>query len=124
MPRRSLRPCVVCGRALVRDDPRCAACRSARSKARHLHTPSAAARGYGHKWRAAREGFLRKHPFCAACLAAGREVRASELDHIRPHGGDRAAFWDRANWQPLCKRCHARKTLGETLEARATRSRT
>jgi 5-methylcytosine-specific restriction protein A len=23
-----------------------------------------------------------------------------------PHKGDRALFWDRDNWQPLCTSCH------------------
>ncbi|WP_320109629.1 HNH endonuclease [Rhodopseudomonas sp. P2A-2r] len=32
---------------------------------------------------------------------------ASVVDHIIPHRGDRARFWDRTNWQPLCTHCHA-----------------
>jgi 5-methylcytosine-specific restriction protein A len=71
---------------------------------------SAAERGYGHKWRSAREGFLRKHPLCAACMKDGKAVPATVVDHIRPHKGDKALFWDRANWQSLCKRCHDAKT--------------
>ncbi|MDO5658302.1 MAG: HNH endonuclease signature motif containing protein [Paracoccus sp. (in: a-proteobacteria)] len=27
-------------------------------------------------------------------------------DHIQPHRGDEARFWDRGNLQCLCKRCH------------------
>ena len=30
------------------------------------------------------------------------------LDHIIPHRGDRKLFWDRDNWQALCKSCHAK----------------
>jgi 5-methylcytosine-specific restriction endonuclease McrA len=40
------------------------------------------------------------------CEAAGLTVAATVVDHITPHKGDAALFWDPANWQPLCKRCH------------------
>jgi 5-methylcytosine-specific restriction protein A len=32
------------------------------------------------------------------------------VDHIKPHKGDRGLFWELANHQALCKRCHDRKT--------------
>jgi len=32
------------------------------------------------------------------------------VDHIQPHRGDQLLFWDRTNWQTLCKRCHDQKT--------------
>ena len=32
------------------------------------------------------------------------------IDHIIPHRGDPILFWDRSNWQPLCKDCHDHKT--------------
>ena len=35
------------------------------------------------------------------------------VDHITPHKGDKALFWQRANWQPLCKQCHDIKTAIE-----------
>jgi 5-methylcytosine-specific restriction protein A len=35
------------------------------------------------------------------------------VDHIVPHKGEKVAFWNRANWQPLCKRCHDIKTATE-----------
>jgi len=115
------RPCTICRRALVRGPGHCAACRQARGPVPTRRQPSASARGYGRKWQAARAGFLRKHPFCAGCLRRGLTIRATELDHIQPHRGDQALFWRRANWQPLCKRCHARKTLAETRAAQPNR---
>ena len=71
---------------------------------------SAAERGYDAKWRRARKRFLRSHPLCANCLSQGIVTPATVVDHIVPHRGDRALFWDENNWQPLCKRCHDRKT--------------
>jgi 5-methylcytosine-specific restriction endonuclease McrA len=31
---------------------------------------------------------------------------ADVVDHIVPHKMDKALFWDRSNWQPLCKWHH------------------
>ena len=85
-----------------------------REKHRHdKPRPSAARRGYGRKWRAARKAYLRDHPLCVACKARGRPVRASEVDHVKPHRGDPELFWDSDNWQALCKGCHSGKTNRE-----------
>lgn len=32
----------------------------------------------------------------------GRVEPATLVDHIKPHRGDQAKFWDRANWQSCC----------------------
>ena len=74
---------------------------------------SAASRGYNSRWRKARKIFLEAHPLCERCKAEGRYVKATVVDHIIPHKGDRDLFWDRDNWQALCKKCHARKTMTE-----------
>lgn len=81
-----------------------------------MHTPTrekTAARGYGSKWQTARAAFLKKHPLCCRCAETGHVVAATVVDHIEPHRGDKALFWDRSNWQPLCKTCHDRKTATE-----------
>ena len=31
------------------------------------------------------------------------------VDHRIAHKGDRRLFWDRANWQPMNRRCNSRK---------------
>jgi len=49
-------------------------------------------------------------PLCVMCAAEGRYTKATVVDHIKPHRGDRKLFWDRANWQPLCKAHHDKKT--------------
>ena len=68
------------------------------------------ARGYDARWRKARLAFLNRHPLCAQCLAEGKYTAATVVDHITPHRGDQRLFWDEANWQPLCRECHDRKT--------------
>jgi HNH endonuclease. len=54
---------------------------------------------------------LREQPFCAGpgCTRALTQQDA-EVDHIRPHQGDRRLFLDRRNVQGLCKACHTAKT--------------
>lgn len=73
---------------------------------------SACRRGYDRRWESLRRAFLQSHPVCVHCLADGRVVPAREVDHIVPHRGDETKFWDRDNWQALCKRCHSKKTAG------------
>ncbi len=70
-------------------------------------------RGYSSAWQRARYHFLMAHPLCAQCGRDGRLTAATVVDHIEPHKGDKQLFWQRANWQPLCKPCHDRKTASE-----------
>ena len=35
------------------------------------------------------------------------------LDHIVPHRGVAALYWDQSNWQGLCVTCHGSKTARE-----------
>lgn len=108
------RPCASprCS-ALVQGATYCPDHAKARAIVREAQRENAAARGYGHKWREAREGYLRAHPLCASCSTDAVPVMATVVDHIIPHKGDRALFWQRSNWQGLCKPCHDRKTARE-----------
>ena len=67
---------------------------------------SAHSRGYTYKWQKAREKFLFEHPLCVYCDRLGIVKVAEVVDHIIPHKGDMELFWDKKNWQPLCKYCH------------------
>ena len=67
----------------------------------------------GSKWRKARERFLKCHPLCVQCQREGRLVKATVVDHIKPHRGNPILFWDERNWQPLCKHHHDVKTMTE-----------
>lgn len=77
------------------------------------HRGTAHERGYDSRWRKARDGWLRKHPLCAECERSGVLTAATVVDHITPHKGDNSLFWDRDNWQSLCKRHHDIKTVRE-----------
>lgn len=59
-------------------------------------------------WKKMRKEFLAAHPLCAMC---GKP--ANVADHITPHRGAEALFYNEANLQALCHSCHSRKTLAE-----------
>ena len=69
---------------------------------------SSAQRGYGSKWQRARIDFLHDNPLCVMCMRDNKVTAANVVDHIVPHRGDMKLFWDRKNWQPLCKPHHDR----------------
>lgn len=67
-----------------------------------------AQRGYGGRWQRARVTFLAnpENVLCRMCNERGLITLATVVDHVTPHRGDQALFWDTTNWQPLCKTCH------------------
>lgn len=66
----------------------------------------ASERGYNSRWRKARATYLASNPLCVYCKREGIIRTANVVDHITPHKGDSKLFWDKDNWQSLCKRCH------------------
>ena len=68
------------------------------------------------RWQRLRRRVLSEQPFCAMREKRERcRLVATEVDHIKPHRGDRRLFFDRANLQPMCRSCHAQKTAREVL---------
>lgn len=67
---------------------------------------SSSERGYDHRWRKERNEYLRLNPLCVMCDAEGRIKAATVVDHKIPHRGDMVLFWDKSNWQSLCKKHH------------------
>lgn len=74
---------------------------------------SSAAQGYGYRWQKTRRIFLHRNPLCVECRRLGYYVPATEVDHIKPHKGDKKLFWDEKNWQGLCESHHSAKTARE-----------
>ena len=64
------------------------------------------------EWRMLRKEVLTAEPLCRICREHGRLTPATIVDHIMPirQGGDKM---DRSNLQPLCARCHERKSIEE-----------
>lgn len=131
MPVARPRPCLHPGcAALVRGGGYCekhTKVQQEHARERDRARGSAASRGYGYRWAQTSKGFLQRHPLCCECDRHGVVSAAEVTDHIVPHrlaealesqdaeriAAARALFWDRANWQPLCWRCHSRKTARE-----------
>lgn len=80
---------------------------------RRKDRPSAAERGYDARWYRRSRAWLAlpEHRWCVLCLP--RLIIATVVDHVIPHHGDEALFWDESNWQPLCKHHHDSKTRKE-----------
>jgi 5-methylcytosine-specific restriction protein A len=62
------------------------------------------------RWRRLRAQVLADEPLCVDSAARGVLEPSTTADHITPHRGDVALFWDRGNLQALCHACHSRKT--------------
>lgn len=117
MPSRAKRPCghMSCP-ALVSagDGPLCPDHKRKRTKSNNEHRERRYDGSmYGARWRKARRVYLGRNPWC---VAAGCPEPANEVDHIVPHRGDTKVFWDRSNWQALCKSCHSSKTMSEIMD--------
>ena len=94
-------------------------CQIKRKAETDLYRPTATERGYGSRWSKARATYLLSHPHCAMITDGIRCTRsANVVDHIKPHRGDNALFWDKTNWQSLCGPCHNRRK--QSLERRTT----
>jgi 5-methylcytosine-specific restriction protein A len=105
MPTRALRACARPGCAETTAERYCPRHRPADDRA------NSAARGYGGHWRKLRLFVLAREPLCRRCLARGRTVAATDVDHIKPRadGGSDAT----ENLQALCHSCHSQKTVRE-----------
>lgn len=108
MPRRPPRICNHPGCPELTQDGYCHKHRK-RKHGDH-NRPSAAKRGYDHRWRKFRKEYLAAHPLCVTCLEEGRATPATVVDHIEPHKGDMAKFWNMANMAAMCAPCHNSKT--------------
>lgn len=68
---------------------------------------------YNGHWARYSQQYRRHHPFCIECEREGILTASEVVDHIIPHRGDYALFWDVNNHQPLCERHHTAKTANE-----------
>jgi 5-methylcytosine-specific restriction protein A len=113
MPSKSKKPCSKMGCPNLTTERYCDGCKQPEQRKYEQLRGTSAERGYDSKWRKARLGFLAKHPLCVHCTRDGGIGAATVVDHIKPHKGDKVLFWERDNWQPLCKRHHDIKTVKE-----------
>lgn len=73
-------------------------------------------------WRRLRLDTFRRDGFTCQMTGCGRvEGNLGRLvcDHVRPHRGDRALFFEPTNLQTLCKPCHDSRKQAEERRAQA-----
>lgn len=110
MPVRAPRPCAHPGCGRLVQGTRCDEHSKELATGRYEARETANQRGYNYRWQKARKKYLADNPICLDCSAKGRISAATVVDHVIPHRGNCALFWDTDNWQPLCVACHTRKT--------------
>jgi len=111
MPRKPMKPCKHPGCPLLTATKYC----DVHAKQHAATVLSSTDKGYDGRWRKAKKKYLEAQPLCVRCMQVGALTRATVVDHIIPHRGDMILFWDETNWQPLCTRCHNRKTRVEDM---------
>lgn len=57
-------------------------------------------------WKRLRLAQLRRQPLCVMCERSGKATAAGVVDHVVPHKGDEALFFDAGNLQSLCATHH------------------
>lgn len=102
--RRAPRIC-TCGRKVPAGDT--CQCQRDRAREREARRPSAAARGYGSKWRRESRAWLAALGAPKCFCGCGR--LADTVEHKQAHKGDHRLMWDRSNWQPAFGACNNRK---------------
>jgi 5-methylcytosine-specific restriction endonuclease McrA len=90
-----------------------------------MTSPFAAAKSWHHfyssrYWLSRRKLQLREHPLCKFCADRGAVIRATVVDHIKPHRGEWNLFV-LGELQSLCASCHDRQkrfieTRGHSIE--------
>lgn len=111
MPRRSKIPCLFpgCPRLI---EPGTGGYCDDHKKPEQDHRKSAAARGYGARWRRIRAMFLARHPICSDRYGVhsreGRVEPATDVHHKKAkRNGGRDSF---DNLEAMCHSCHSRVT--------------
>lgn len=112
-PQRAKRPCLVGSCKDFASNKGYCDQHQNRIKQKDRERGTAHQRGYDARWEKERTKFLDENPLCADHRKRGLVEAATVVDHIVPHKGDQVLFWDKNNWQPLCKSCHDRKTATE-----------
>ena len=113
MPRQAARGCLEPGcPELTTKGNRCVYHARLAQKKLDLRRGSAAARGYGARWRRLRAMYLRANPRCVDPYELHETMTLADVvDHKVPRGSGGTDDWK--NLQSLCASCHNRKTALE-----------
>ena len=114
MPRKPKKPCGYpgCPELIEPNERYCRYHKKQIKREYDKNRETAAQRGYDSRWQKYRKWYLKRHPLCVNFHECGN--MATVVDHIIPvsKGG---SFWDPNNHQPMCKSCHDKKTMKESV---------
>jgi 5-methylcytosine-specific restriction protein A len=114
MPSALKRVCAGCRRPVL---GRCEACSKRKYKSQDERRGTAASRGYDADWRRVRSLKLINNPLCEDCEEQGRVRVAQEVHHIRTIAARPDLRLSMSNLMSLCKPCHSRRTMNESVKA-------
>lgn len=60
------------------------------------------------RWTRESRAFREEHPLCELCKKKGLIVSSEVVDHVVPVAVC-CDFWDKSNWQALCRKCNIEK---------------
>ena len=63
---------------------------------------------HSRRWTVLSRTFRDAHPYCQRCMDKGILTPSEVTDHVIPVEIHHS-FWDKTNWQALCKRCNIEK---------------
>ena len=109
MPRRCQQPCKTAGCATL-IDAATGYCDRHQDQKPGESRLNANQRGYDYRWLKFRETYVRKHPLCVDCLAAGKVTATDEVHHIAKVAQHPELKLVDANCMSLCKSCHSVRT--------------
>lgn len=72
------------------------------------------------EWQSIRAQQLAIEPWCRFCARDGIRTKATTVDHVERHNGDRGRFFG-GPFQSLCKPCHDREKQGQELRGYSTK---
>ena len=93
----------------------CAAHRKAKYQAQDAHRGTPAERGYDSDWVKVRNLKRQRNPLCEQCWKDGQITPMAEVHHTVPIATDRSKRLDMDNLMSLCKVCHSRITMQESV---------
>ena len=106
---RPMRPCNVPGCAELTQHRYCEAHTIQRGKQEYYERPAWHRLYNTKRWKIERVQYLSHNPLCVECYKKGEMTAAIVVDHIIDHKGNLQLFYDKSNWQALCKQCHDKK---------------
>ncbi len=89
MPYAAKKPCLAFNCGVLSDHSYCPEHMRKKKAEKDRQRPNARRRGYDYKWEKDRARYLRENPLCTIHLQDGRTERATVVDHIIPHRGNR-----------------------------------